>query len=204
MSSPPPYTLRSHRYVSVKDSEEFPALVPSSKNRCDIKVKSFRDILKQENTNHDDLNKTESESNDVYLKRLSSIFKKTSSLIKTHSIYICKHKNRKYRVVARHEMIARMLCQTRDDRYNKRMRAESYKRFHRNTLDKMNESQDEWDTVMVRVNRNPCMVNEAIRILYDETHAQFCNTIDHQWIDPSNSTVVDTGEKITCREKILF
>jgi len=114
-----------------------------------------------------------------------------------------KSKKKTYRVAARHEIIARFLCQAEDNKYSKKAYSEAYNKFRQDTLDQMYEDDELWDEVMGRVGGERSKRDDAIRLYYNDTHTSNHMVISN-WLDPCKATCIKSNENCISKEKIIY
>lgn len=75
-------------------------------------------------------------------------------------MYTVTSKNKTYKVAAKHEISARLLCQLEENRYSMKASSEAYAKFRQNTISQMYEDDEIWDDVMWCVEN--CISTEKI------------------------------------------
>ena len=197
--------------VTPDDAEEFPLLPGLSSTRKKYPTpswgnnkKSFKEIVEKNKItfDYDILEKRKDEKNVTYFNRLSDIFKQTTILHK-YDIYTVKSKNKSYRVAARHEIIARFLCQVEENKNSRKAHADAYNKFRQNILDQIRVDDELWEFIMERVEGDSSRCDEAIRLYYNETPAsRFLISLD--WLDPNKTSCEKDSENHISEEKILY
>jgi hypothetical protein len=165
--------------------------------------KSFKEIV--ENTeitfDYDILEMTAGETQVSYFNRLSKIFKRTTVLHK-YNVYVVSSSVKSYRVAARHEIIARLLCQMTDNKYSAVLDS-SFVSFKRDTLEQMYSDDEVWEEVMSYVGGNITRKDEAILMYYKKTQ-NIKNSSEVFWFNTKKTICKKTEEKCVSKEKILY
>jgi len=208
---------KKKKYESLYNDDDFPSLgsATNRETKREIKAspslpswggdkKSFKDIVENSEVTFDyDILKRRDKDTDVtYFSRLSEIFKRTTTLT-TYNVYTVTSKNKTYRAAARHEIIARLLCQLEENRYSKKASSAAYAEFRQNTLSQMYADDEIWDDVMWRFGNDKSKQEDAIRSYYNDS--QFDNqNVTLNWLDPEKVTCKMGVEYCISKERIIY
>ena len=192
-------------FISLGDDNDFPPLSSASNTlipSCDGR-KTFKEIFENNaiSFDYDILERKEMETVSTYFNRLYDIFKRSTTL-HTYDIYVIKNKTKSYKAAARHEIIARLLCQIEDNRCFRKASEDAYANFRKLTLDQMYDDDDLWDEIMGRVGGDKLKWEEAIRAHFN--FIQLRQTVSLKWMDPLKTTCKKSGENCISKEKILY
>ena len=201
------------KYASLGDYDDFPSLGSATKietkaspflpSWCGDK-KSFKEIVENNEVMFDyDILKRRVKDTDVtYFSRLSEIFKRTTTLTAYH-VYTVTSENKTYRVAARHEIIARLLCQLEENRYSIKASSDEYAEFRKNTLSQMHADDEICDDVMWSFGNDESKQEDAIRSYYNDSKLDNYN-VTLNWLDPETVTCRKGVENCISKEKILY
>jgi hypothetical protein len=205
--------VKKKKYSSLDDEDDFPSL--GSATNIETKAspslpswggdrKSFKEIVenKELKFNYNILNRRNKDTDVTYFSRLSEIFKRTTTLTTCH-VYTVTSKNKTYKVAARHEIIARLLCQLEENRYSMKASSVEYAKFRQNTIIQMYEDDEIWDDVMWCVGNDKSKQEDAIRSYYNNSRLDNKNVILN-WLDPENVTCSKGVENCISTEKIIY
>lgn len=199
------YTLVNDDFpvLGSENVEAIPVKIPEIKTPWGNDGKSFKEVI--ENTditfNYAILKKRDGETSVSYFSRLYGIFKNTTTLYE-YDIYMVYNDVKSYTVAARHEIIARMLCQMEDDRHAKKVLCSTFAQFKTDILDQMYSDDEIWEEVMGYVNYDKTKRNKAILMYYGEKNNVKYSS-DMNWLNPSVTTCNKTTESCISEEKIL-
>lgn len=205
MSYIPPHKRAQKKHnteTDVKISDEFPVLGSVKNNQCLWKTgKSFKEIAENDKIDFDfDILENKSESESEYLNLLNVLFKQTTTL-HMYDVFTLKSKKKSYTVSARHEIIARLLCQNEENKYERRINNELYNKFRSNILDSMYNNEELWEDIMSTVNYNEFRKNDAILSYYRNTLCKKDKT--DNWLNKDIVCVKIKGKK-NMGEKIIY
>jgi hypothetical protein len=166
-------------------------------------AKSFTEVVKNTEITFDYeiLEKIAGESQVTYFNRLSKIFTRTTVLHK-YNVYVISSNVKSYRVAARSEIIARLLCQMADNKYSSVLDS-SFAPFKRDTLEQMYSDDEVWEEVMSYVGGNITRKDEAILLYYKKTQNVKCSS-EIFWFNTKKTICKQTEEKCMSKEKILY
>lgn len=196
------------KYASLNDADDFPPLgatgpAPQIPSVWGDK-KSFKEIVENNEVtfNYDILERKAGETDAAYFSRLSLIYKRTTTLA-AYNIYTVTGKNKSYKVAARHEIIARLLCQMEDNRYSMKASSEAYDKFRQDTLEQMYVDDEMWDEVMGSVGNDSSKREKAIRAYYNNSRPRG-QGVTFNWMDPRKATCKKGIENCISKEKIIY
>ena len=197
-------------YQLVED--DFPALgsTPAKKVTVMTETKwtkgSFKEVVSNTDIVFDFeiLKQRKEESPSEYYNRLNTIYTRTSTLHK-YSVFTLKHKKRKqlYRVAARHEIMARFICQKNEFQQNTRLKNSQYASFKQSTFDQMCNDDELWDYVLSFVGGDNSKRDEAIKLYYRES-CESSPKVTSNWLNPDEASCIETSEKCISKEKIIY
>lgn len=203
MSYIPPHKRASReKHTDNQINDEFPEL-GSVKHNCSVwkTRKSFKEIAENDKIDFDfAILENKSESTSEYFNRLNVLFKQTTTL-HMYDVFSVKSKKKSYMVSARHEIIARLLCQNEENRFKQRINNELYNSFRHNMLTSMNNNEELWEEIMSIVNYNEFRKNDAIKSYYRNTQCKKDNT--ENWLDKDIVCIKIKGKK-NMGEKIIY
>lgn len=202
---------RNTEYLILDDAEDFPQLSKPKETRkknhtltWGSEEKSFKEIVEKNEITFDYniLERKKDETNSEYFNRLLDIFKQTT-ILHTYDIYVVKNNNKTYRVAARHEIIARFLCQIEDNKYSRKAYDDAYNKFRKNILKYMYKDDELWDDIMWRVGGDSSRRDEAIRLYYNDTHTgRYVITLN--WLDPQKTTCKKDSKNTEFSEEMII
>lgn len=203
MSNIPSSTDSESRCDIKFDDESFPPMTALPKKYSSWGGKSFKDALvcTEIQFDYDVLEKRLDENESAYYSRLLELFKKTTTTC-LYSVYNVQGIYKTYRVAARHETIARLLCQTEENRHTKNIEKTAYAEFKHNILNNMYDDEELMCEVLMRVGGDVSMRDEAIRIFYTEQNP--VRNKGYVWMDPKKTTCVKSVDTCMSKEKILY
>lgn len=182
-----------------RETKASPSLSPWSDDK-----KSFKEIVENNDVtfDYDILKRSDKDTDVTYFSRLSEIFKRTTT-ITTYHVYTVTSKNKTYKAAARHEIIARLLCQLEENRYSMEASSATYAKFRQDILSQMYADDEMWDDVMWRVGNDKSKQEDAIRSYYND--CQFDNqNVTSNWLDPEKATCRKDVENCISKEKIIY
>jgi hypothetical protein len=203
---------KKKKYDSMYNDDDFPLLgsVTNRETKASHLLswggdkKSFKEIVENNEVtfDYDILKKRDTDTDVTYFTHLSEIFKRTTTLTAYH-VYTVTSKNKTYRAAARHEIIARLLCQLEENRYSMKASSAEYAEFRQNTLRQMYEDDEMWDDVMWRVGNDKSKQEDAILSLYNDSQLDNQN-VTLNWLDPDKVTCRKGVEYCISKEKIIY
>lgn len=195
--------------IPLDNTEEFPSLgsntnitVVNNKHDLWSNRKQFTEVVKNTEIkfDYDILNKMINETDIEYFNRLVSHIKKTS-VIYNYKIFLCKKKSTSYRVCARHEIVARVLCQLEENKYELRENSKEYRNFKNNTIDRMRDDENFWYSIMDIVDGDESQIDKAIKAFYKKSVQDSDTNIT--WLDVDKVTCIETNDLYFSKEKII-
>jgi hypothetical protein len=207
---------KKKKYESLYNDDDFPSLGSATNRETNREIKaspsfpswgsdkkSFKEIVENNEVTFDyDILKRIGKDTDVtYFARLSEIFKRTTTITAYH-VYIVTSKNKTYRVAARHEIIARLLCQLEENMYFMKASSAAYAKFRHNTLIQMYAYNEMWDDVMWRVGNDESKQEDAIWSYYNDSRLDNQN-VTLNWLDPEKATCRKGVDNFISKEKII-
>jgi hypothetical protein len=201
------------KYESLYNDNDFPSLGSATKRETKASSslpswggdkKSFTEIVENSEVvfDYDILKRRDKDTDVTYFTHLSGIFKRTTTLSAYH-VYTVTSKNKTYRAAARHEIIARLLCQLEENRYSKKASSAAYAEFRRNTLNQMYSDDEMWDGVMWSVGNDKSKQEDAIWSYYNDFRLDNQN-VTLNWLDPEKVTCRKDVEYCISKEKIIY
>lgn len=207
-------TMASHRwdqqhknYVGKNkylNNDDFPLL---SKRKISDPVwgqKSFKEIVENGEIvfDFDILKQKKDETLIAYIQRLNILLEKTTVMYK-YNVYNVTNsdKTKTYKVVARHSIIAQLLCYTEEKNIAARMRSEHYKQFKKDTIYNMYNDTEVWDYIMGYVSGDPIRQDEAIKHYHKISNTDLYKPLTN-WFS-SSVTCEKTEDTLLSDEKVL-
>lgn len=162
--------------------------------------RSYKDVVEHSHVrfNNDELIKLPTESHKAYISRILAIYKRTTM---THSYptYKLTARQHSYTVVARHPIIAHLLCQIDADNKSNSRLASKYEVFRARVMEDMHHDEELYDTIMGHVHGDIEKVEDAICIHYNKyTDIKPIPIIN--WFDATCTIIPDTQGPL---EKII-
>ena len=185
------------------DDDNFPPLTSSRVIPIINPKKSFKDIFTNVDTKFNCalLNMRSNESYDAYYKRLKVIIN-SDNVCRTYNMYDVKHKNKTYRVIARHHIVALLLCQIDSEQKRNILSNRKFMRFRNNILEQMYYDEEMWNDVMSNVDGDAGRGEDAIIMYFNKTNPP--TTIITNWITSTDVSCTELSEKCYSVEKILY
>jgi hypothetical protein len=166
--------------------------------------KSFKEIVENNEVlfDYDILERLDGETSVSHFNRISEIFKRTTTH-HTYNIYVVSSNTKSYRVAARNEIIARMLCQLSHNKYSNSSLDSAFVHFKQDTLDQMYSDDEIWEEVMSYVGGDKNRKDQAILMYYRKTQ-NIKGASEIFWFNSKKTTCKKTEEKSISKEKILY
>lgn len=204
---------KNKKYTSLDDTYDFPSLGSATKRETKLSPavsawsgdkKSFKEIVenKEVRFDYEILKRNDDDTDATYFSRLYGIFKRTTT-VATYRIYTVTKNNKTYRVAARHEIIARMLCQFEENRNHKKASSDLYSKFRQKTISQMYADDEMWEDIMGYVGYDDSKWEYAIRLYYNELHTDNKN-VNSDWLDTEKTKCTKGVENCISREKIIY
>lgn len=167
---------------------------------------SFKDVVSSDDIVFDFnvLEKTKKETYLEYYNRLSMFFKRTSTL-STYYVFNVTHskKQKCYKVIARHETIAKFLCQRAEYENHARHKDTHYIKFKSKLVKEMADDGDFSEYIMDLVDGDDNRRDEAIGIYYRQQKIED-EIRPTNWLNPEDVKCVKTKEHVLSKEKIFY
>lgn len=224
MSYVPPYRRNKFKqqkhYTKIQpdivyDEQNFPSLgscesVSNTKNSNTKTSKwgkgSFKDVVSSDDVVFDfsSLEKLQKETFVEYYNRLSMFFKRTTKLNSYHVFSVTHSKKQKcYRAIARHEIVAKFLCQRAEYENHSRLKDTHYIKFKNKTFKEMMDDEDLWEYVMNLVDGDDTRRDEAINIYYKQQKKDD-EIKPNNWLTSTDVKCIKTTEQVLSKEKIIY
>lgn len=162
---------------------------------------SFKSIVKNSKVtfNLEILKRKENETMINYFNRLKTHFK-SSTLTHTYDIFLCKKGNRQYRVAARDETIAKLLCQMYENKYLCEDKTKDFAQFKLEIYTKLEHDEMFYYELLDLVEDDKNRIEEAIKIYYNNIKKN-TKSVDVSWLVLSKC--LNTKETLLSEERIL-
>jgi hypothetical protein len=158
------------------------------------------DTLSRKNV-EDSLVRLPKELDSHYFNRLMHIFNKTTRKDLYH-VYIVINNNRRFRVIARNDIIAKFLCQYHDYKNMGITRTHEINEYREYVYDRINEDEILYDNVMRLVDYNTFQLNTAVDIYCKSMNA--IPEVKHAYWFDEKTLCVKTDVIYESLEKIIL